>query len=74
MRQIPECSIQGRQGEVESDKAQYSTPFFLTSCFLLEGVETQNLGKAQALGALLAVFNNFSRKIRQTLGPIQHDI
>ena len=30
-------------------------PNFLTICFLYERIETQNLGKAQALGALPAV-------------------
>ena len=29
--------------------------FSLVGCFLQEGIETQNLGKAQALGALPAV-------------------
>ena len=47
--------VQGRHGEFELGKAQYSTPNFLTSCFLQERIETQNLGKAQALGALPAV-------------------
>ena len=85
LSQIAECSLQGSHGQVEPGKAQYSTPFFLTGCFLLEGIETQNLGKAQALGALPAMealsysainklFNIFSRKIRKTVGPIQHEI
>ena len=47
--------MQGRHGKFEPGKAQYSTPIFLTGCFLLERIETQNLGKAQALGALPAV-------------------
>ena len=42
-------------GEFEPGKAQYSTQIFLTGCFLYEGTETQNLGKAQALGTLPAV-------------------
>ena len=45
----------GRHGEFEPGKAQYSTPKFLTSCFLYERTEAQNLGKAQALGTLPAV-------------------
>ena len=49
--------MQGRHGhgEFEPGKAQYSTPKFLTGCFLYEHIETQNLGKAQALGALPAM-------------------
>ena len=39
----------GRHGKFEPGKAQYSTPFFLTGCL---HIETQNLGKAQALGGL----------------------
>ena len=47
---------QGCQSKFEPDKAQYSTPNFFTGCcFLWERIETQNLGKAQALGALPAM-------------------
>ena len=46
---------QRRRGEFEPGKAQYSTSIFLTGCFLQERIETQNLGKAQALMALPAV-------------------
>ena len=47
--------IQGRYSEFKLSKAQYSTPIFLTCCFFQEHIETQNLGKAQGLGALPAV-------------------
>ena len=48
--------MQGHHGEFEPGKAQYSTPNFLTGCFLKQHIETQNLGKAQSyLGALPAV-------------------
>ena len=46
---------QGRYSEFEPGKAQYSTPILLTSCFLQECIETQNLGKEQSLAALAAV-------------------
>ena len=41
--------------EFEPGNAQYFTPNFLTGHFLKECIKTQNLGKAQVLGALLAV-------------------
>ena len=45
--------MQGHHGEFEPGKAQYSTPNFLTGCFLKQHIETQNLGKAQSyLGGL----------------------
>ena len=46
---------QGRHSEFEPGKAQYSTQIFLTGRFWYERIETQNLGKAQALGALPAM-------------------
>ena len=46
---------QARHGEFEPGKAQYSTPNFFDRLFLKERIETQNLDKAQALGALVAV-------------------
>ena len=45
-------TVQGRHGEFELGKAQYSTPIFLTCSFFQEHIETQNLGKAQGLGGL----------------------
>jgi hypothetical protein len=49
-------SKQGRHGEFEPGKAKYSIPKFFNRLFLiLERIETQNLSKAQALGALPAV-------------------
>ena len=47
--------VQGHPREFEPGKAQYFTPIFLIDCFLSECIETQSLGKAQALGALPAV-------------------
>ena len=48
---------QGRHGEFEPGKAQYSTPNSFDRLFLIRAywnsTETQNLGKAQALGAFL---------------------
>ena len=41
--------------EFEPGKAQYSTPIFFINCYLKERIETQKLGKAQALGVLSAV-------------------
>ena len=46
-------TYQGRHGEFEPGKVQYYTPIFLTSCFLQERIETQNLSKDQSLTALL---------------------
>ena len=46
---------QGHHNEFEPGKAQYSCTIFLTGCFLKEHIETQNLGKARALEALVAV-------------------
>ena len=48
-------AVQGRHGEFEPGKAQYSTPNFFDRFFLYEHIETQNLGKAQAFGALPSV-------------------
>ena len=50
-------ATQGRHGEFEPGKVQYSTQNILTSCFLLYlfRIETQNLGKDQTLPALPAV-------------------
>ena len=36
--------MQGRQGEIEPRKVKYSTPNFFDRLFLLEHIETQNLG------------------------------
>ena len=49
--------MQGRHGEFEPGKAQYSTPIFwpVVSYKSILIIEIQNLGKAQALGALPAV-------------------
>ena len=46
--------IQERHSEFEPGKAQYSTPIFLTCCYRGR-IQIQNLGKAQALGALPVV-------------------
>ena len=48
---------QGHHGEFESGKAQYSTPNLFVHCFLKGRIETQNLGKPQALGSLPAMAN-----------------
>ena len=49
--------MQGRHGEFEPGKAQYSTPIFwpVVSYKSILIIEIQNLGKVQALGALPAV-------------------
>ena len=47
--------VQGRHGEFEQDKAQHSTPNFFDRLFLIRVIEIQNLGKVQALGALVGV-------------------
>ena len=52
---MPTYTNQGHHGEFEPDKAQYSTPFFFWLVFLIGAFETQNLGKARALEALVAV-------------------
>ena len=45
-------TVQRHHGEFEWVKAQYFDTNFLTGCFLQESIETQNVGKAQALVAL----------------------
>ena len=47
--------VQGRHGEFEPGKVQYSTPNFFDRLFLIRAYWNPNLGKAQALGALPAV-------------------
>ena len=49
--------VLGRDATAKLSKARTNIlpQFFLTCCFLLERIETQNLGKAQALVALPAV-------------------
>ena len=41
--------MQGRHGEFEPGKAQYSTPIFFDRLFLIRPIENQNLGNAQAM-------------------------
>ena len=57
-------TLQGRHGEFEPGKVQYSTPNFFDQLFL---IEIQNLGKqGPGLGALQAVAPLFQVRGRQT--------
>ena len=45
----------GATANLSQARPNILTQIFLTGCFLQERIETQNLGKAQAFGALPAV-------------------
>ena len=47
--------IQGRHGEFEPGKVQYSTPIFFWLVVFYKRIETQNLGKDQSLASLAVV-------------------
>ena len=52
---IDKLHCRGATANLSQARPNILPQIFLTSCFLQERIETQNLGKAQALGALPAV-------------------
>ena len=55
MLEFGQWEYQGRHGEFEPDKVQYSTPKCFDRLFLIRAIETQKFGKDQTVAALKSV-------------------